>query len=355
MASKFDRFAYLLLIAPAGCNDVSWPSEHYVDSLRVLGVRAEPATLAPGATTQLSVTCADGRRGAEEEPTCDVEIAWFADCNNPRKNDPQRCFARYADYSESLKSPIADTPATNHPDGFGFGPSFSFTAPDDILKEEISVAGHSLHAGASYVYFAVCAGQLFPVNAAADRLPVECRDRQSGKVLDQSRFVVGRTTIYSYDLIASRNPEMLVRRFDEVPIASSCSATSGCPEGFSCDSDAGCIPVVETCSETNRKACKPHCLDFELAASSYSLFGIDGTRLDQPQKSMWLDYFTNVGQIPDDARYIVRPQPNPEEPDRSMCILWRAPTKPTEHAHVWVVLRDNRGGLATWDQRIIVQ
>ena len=47
----------------AGCDEVEWRGPEYIDSLRVLGVRAEPPTLTPGTSTRLSLVCADGSRG----------------------------------------------------------------------------------------------------------------------------------------------------------------------------------------------------------------------------------------------------------------------------------------------------
>jgi hypothetical protein len=346
---------FVALLPILGCEDVSWPSAHYVNSLRVLGVQAQPASLAPGESARLSVGCADGSRGATEEPACDVEIAWFADCSNPDKNDPSKCFERYAGWPDRLASPAADTAPTSFPNGFGFGATFEFTAPDDILSQEVKVGQNAIHFGASYLYFAVCAGQLFPVKDVGQRLPIECRERNSGRPLDQRRFVVGMTTLYSYDSITSSNPQLLSPRFDSVSIPTNCAATADCPSSFECGAESTCVPVVEICSRKHSKGCSAHCLDFELGLASFSVFGIDGTMLGEPRKSLWLDYFTNTGKLLEDGHFSLEPPSDALTPAPSGCAYWQAPPIPTEHAHLWVVVRDDRGGLALWDQRIIVR
>jgi len=37
------------------------------------------------------------------------------------------------------------------------------------------------------------------------------------------------------------------------------------------------------------------------------------------------------------------------------CSPWQAPTQPTDQARVWVVIRDDRGGIAWLEKRVIVR
>ena len=106
----------------------------------------------------------------------------------------------------------------------------------------------------------------------------------------------------------------------------------------------------------NSADCKEHCLNFELGIDSYSLFSINGDRLEAPKKSLWLTYLTNAGNLPDDeASFALHAPPDGATVKRTPCIRWRPPRTPTEEAHLWAVVRDTRGGFATWDQRIIVR
>lgn len=338
----------------AGCTDVSWPSDRSITTLRVLGVQAEPPTLSPGATTHLSVSCADGRKGPEAAPDCDVEVAWFGHCNNPKDNDPSNCFAQYGTWVDKFASTLSGTAVGSYPDGFGFGPTLQFTAPDDILAAELDALGTKVRYGVSYVYFMVCAGQIVPVTGTSERLPVECRDRETHQLLDQRSMVVGATTIYSYDLIRSKNPKVMLPVFDRALIPEQC-ASQACPTGLECTADNQCVPVVAPCREKGSDACRYHCLNYGYQLDSFSLFGIDGTRIDEPKKALWVDYYTNAGNAPEEDPISLPAPPDPDGIQGMPCLPWRAPGFPTEHAHIWTVVRDNRGGLLVRDQRVIVR
>jgi len=343
-------------IAAIGCNGVSWPNDREVTSVRVLGVRAEQASFAPGQTSRLSMLCADGSRGGTQSPACVTEVAWFADCNNPKNNDPLTCIDHYASWVEGFSSSVADTDTTLFQGAFAVAPTFDFTAPNDVLGSVTTVSGQAVHYGTSYVFFAACAGRLVAAKGVKGRLPLDCRDPQSNELLGASHFVIGVTTLYSYDQINSANPELDGVRFDEqsVPTAA-CIANSDCGAGFGCSSDGLCAPVVTHCDKNIRNSCVPHCLQLDVSVKSFFLSGLDGLPIASPKKSVWVDYYTNAGAVPDDARYALHAPATNSDVSRSDCALWRAPMFPTTEAHLWAVVRDDRGGLTWRDQRIIVK
>ncbi len=345
----------ILLASSTGCDDVDWPDPRHIDSLRILGVESTPPTLLPGESTLLSVVCADGSRGPRHDPACNVEVAWFAQCNNPERNEPESCFDRYTDWTGALAPRIADTPAEDYPEGFGFGPTFLFGPPEDILSGEVELDGRSERYGTSYVFFAVCAGHLVPVEHVRERLPVECRDRETGKALDQRRFVVGVATVFTYENVQSPAPALLGPRFDGIEIPPSCGSAGMCPEGFECTDESDCAPVVQPCTAGDSTGCTDHCLTFDLGIDSFSLLE-NGNRLESPLNDLWLDYFTNAGELPeDDASFGLLPPKTATDTRRTECLRWRPPSTPTDHAHLWAVARNNRGGLSVWDQRIVVR
>jgi hypothetical protein len=342
-----------------GCDDVSWPEAQYVDSLRVLGVTANPPTLAPGASTELSLFCADGRGGPTSDPSCNVEVAWFGGCDNPPENDPKKCFEHYRGWGEVLAASVADTPAEAWPAGFEFGPKMQLTAPNDVLANELEAMGQAVRYGTSYAFFAACAGRLIADPNAVERLPVACADATSGRRLGQDRFVVGYTTLYSYDGIVSRNPvivnpRILDRQFNGASLDIDCASTGACPNGFACSQAGQCLPVVPPCNKADPHSCEPHCIALSVTPESFLLYRADGVSLTAPTKSLWINYFTNSGGVPDDNGYAIRPT-SADDPSALRCAMWRAPTMTTDNAHVWLVIRDDRGGVATWDQRILVR
>jgi hypothetical protein len=368
-------FASLLVPVAAlalACNDVSWPDPQYIDSLRVLAARGEPPALAPNETTELSLFCADGRGGPKSDPTCDIETAWFGECNNPQRNDPKKCFDTYRNWGKRLSPTVSDTPVEQWPRGFSFGPKLQFRAPEDILKYELEASGQTsnpatdeasdqrIRYGNSYVYFAACAGKLVAERDVDERLPVACVDPDSGKRLGQDRFVVGMTTLYSYEGLTTRNPELVDRRFVDsrinAPLSEqACSDTEACPSGFACSENHVCLPSVPPCDEKTSHRCEWHCFQFGVTKDSFRLFQTDGVALPSPTKSLWVDFFTNAGTLPDDSAFSLPPPGADDDTARHACLYWRAPSIPTENAHLWVVIRDDRGGVATWDQRVLVR
>ena len=85
---------------------------------------------------------------------------------------------------------------------------------------------------------------------------------------------------------------------------------------------------------------------------------LDGTPITNPQKSLWYDYYTNAGGLPDDARLAMVPPDTTAEGEHSVysyCAMWQPPAQPTEEARIWIVLRDYRGGLTWRTQKILVR
>lgn len=341
----------LLSLVSVGCEDVSWPDPEYIRSVRILGVGAEPPTLAPGATSDLTVYCADGRGGPNADSTCELEIAWFAGCDNPPKNDPTECYANYAPWAKRLATNLVDTPVEAWPEGFAVGKSYRFQAPPNILVNSFDALGQTVRFGNSYVFFAACAGKLTTTAGASDRLPVECHDRITGKLLDQSAFVVGYTTIRSFDVVTNSNPTPVSPRMNQIEYPMSCGAETACPNGFECTTDAKCAPVVEHCDKNRPETCRGYCFDFGLALKDFAVFSADHAQ----SKSVWIEAFTNAGALTNDADFGVPPPSPGKTGTRIRCLGWRPPPIATEHAHLWAVIRDDFGGLAVWNQRILVR
>ncbi len=351
MRSFIKRVAVLSLPLTLGCNDVSWPNGRIVTSLRVLGVRAEPASVQPGESSHFSLLCADG---AKADTRCDVEIGWFADCNNPQNNDPLKCLNHYAAWFQDVSGPLSDAPGGAARPDFELATEFDYHVPDDILRAEVSVGGIPVRYGNAYVYFAACAGRLYPAPGLVDQLPVQCRDRATGALLDQRRFVVGVTTLYAYEAVRNANPQMLNPRFDGRLIPQQiCSSDTDCGPGFGCTSEGECIPVVPACRDP--QTCRGHCLDVEVPATSATLTTLSGAPILNPLKSLWFEYYANMGSLPDDPGFGLPAPQQGAASVRSYCAAWRAPTQPSSEARIWLVLRDDRGGLAWHTQRIVVR
>jgi hypothetical protein len=394
-----------LLVA---CHGVSWPSGRIVRSLRVLAVQAEPASVTPGQSSQLSLLLADGIDSPDngiDNPdagaNADIDVAWFGACDNPPHNDPSKCLSQYAGWLDQISPVLADHSLSSTSAPFQVARTFQYHAPDSVLQNQVTVGGQTIHYGNSYVYFAVCAGKLSPAAGLTDQLPVQCRDRSSNALLDQSRFVVGVTTLYAYDKILNHNPVFPVPRkclglsmaqcaaqspqfASAVPYAgkacsvdsecnsvlagSAVSAVGGVSPASACASDGVCAPRVSPCTKNVPGSCGVHDIGIEVADSSFVLTGLDGTLIPNPLKSLWVDCYSNTGAWPDDPHHGISGPPVNEFTDPNLSAYldvlttmtgcgngWQAPTQPTDQARVWAVVRDDRGGLAWLEKRFVVR
>jgi hypothetical protein len=345
-----------LIASAAACNSVSRGREEIISTVRVLGVRSEPASVAPGQSSELEILCADGRPNVAGRPSCNVEVAWFSGCTNPHGSDPYSCLAGYGAITSNLASPISATAADARFDGyFGFGPKFTFLAPPTVLTQSTDVNGLPVRYGVSHVFFGVCAGSLFPRPPADRTVPLECRDPSSGQVLGQDRFVVGYTTIYSYDVVENENPVIATVEFDGSPIASDpCTSDADCAASFGCRS-AVCVPRVPVCRNGE---CREHRFEPRLTPDSYAIRSTAGDGVSIAVKNVWVRYYATGGHLSGLGALLERTDGGGQaaaSDDDSPATRWVPPADPDTDARIWAVVRDDRGGMAWAEQRVIVE
>ncbi len=407
----------LLLTAPllpVACHGVSWPSERIVRSLRVLAVQAEPASVTPGQSSELSLLLVDGIDspndsidGPDAGVNPNIDVAWFGACDNPPRNDPSKCLGQYAGWLDRISPVLADHSLSSTSAPFQVAQTFQYNAPENVLQNEVTVGGVTIHYGNSYVYFAACAGKLVPAAGLTDQLPVQCRDRSSNALLDQSRFVVGVTTLYAYDKILNHNPLFPVPRkcsgqslaqcaMQQPPQYASaapysgkaCSVDSDCYSGsgssaaseeggvppvWACASNGAsngvCAPLVHPCTKNVPGSCGLYDVGVEVGVASFFLTGLDETLIFNPPKSLWIDCYANAGGWPDNPHYGFSAPPVSEFAGRNIskpadldnytamegCGYWQPPAQPTDQARVWAVIRDDRGGIAWLEKRFVVR
>jgi hypothetical protein len=214
-------------VCASGCQaDFVPPSE--IHGLRVLAVRPEPASGSPGATVHLAMLLADNRapvvdKEGETHPP-KVDIAWLGGCHNPPSRQYYACLPalrRLADPS------VPPDPAILAEVRLHAEPTFDEKLPENILSAAPKLPTDSVHFGVSYVFFAVCTGTL--ALGGASEFPLTCLD-DDGKPIGPSGFVIGFTTIYSFDGSENRSPVLSGVTFDRSPVfASSPDAFTGLP------------------------------------------------------------------------------------------------------------------------------
>jgi hypothetical protein len=179
--------------------------------------------------------------------------------------------------------------------------------------------------GVSFVFFALCRGTLVPEPQVTETIPFTCLDSR-GRSQGREAFAVGFTTVPTLLARGNQNPRLLGLMMNGVLLAEPgegslaslpvCHAAN-CP-------DPVMTPIVDpTSAEPNPLAAESGAsIPFELLTLEVRGPGVALSKeftLAEPGWSVPLDFHVHI-----------------------------APEYPDEQASVWVILRDNRGGVV-WE------
>lgn len=332
------------------CNGPAYDAPSLVNSLRVLAVRPDPASGAPGETVTLEMLLADGDPG---EPPREVEVAWLAGCHNPASRLYFDCFPTLAATARELSDAVVETPPDALPPGtFGVGPTFELPLPDDILSSAPVIQGDPVHFGVSYAFFMACAGEIRPRPRRTDRVPLACVDPQSGSELDSRDFVQGFATVPTYEGVRNTNPTLVSVRFGSLEILSTlCTTDADCdgldgtePGKYGCSNAGFCAPVVPPCASDDED-CRYLVFPEVDPASAEGLPGGDGKEI------LWANFYATRGDFQSDAQLVN---------DRATGFIEEHGSYffPPEHAgtvDVYVTVHDERGGAAWSSFEVLVR
>jgi hypothetical protein len=302
--------------------------------LAVLGVRAEPPTGVPGRAVTFELLHSD-----EVAPPAGAahaaEVAWLGGCHNPAGGQYFGCYPGLRSAVATLAPHVLDTPAeVLARAGAGLGTGFSTAIPEDIAAR-----GY----GVSFVFFAVCAGELTPAPEREDTVPLDCRNAD-GKSIDRAGFAVGFTTVYTIPGVTNHNPVIDGVDFDGVPLGEpACAADADCPPvgtlSERCHApSARCLPVLEPCavSGCHRLAARidPASAEPDSPAAAAGTRETLELRLIGPTIDATRRLHGDGSSFVDDPSF---PIGGP-------------PPGSAETLSVWLMVRDNRGGVA-WTER----
>jgi hypothetical protein len=288
-----------------------------VKQLRVLAVRSEPASGSPGATVDLEMLVADGK-STPGEPERPLEMAWFLGCHNPPSRLYYACVPAFRALAQSTSS-LSELP----PGAIAFGPQASLVVPDDILSSAPRIPTDPVHFGVSYSFFAVCAGRLEVRPDIVDGLPLGCVHPESGRSVGPSDFVVGFSTLYTYENAENTNPELESLEFDGTPVL--CD-----------DDDPSCLPTVPACTLPDRGACPTYRIDPRVVRESVEAVSGGG-------EILWASYYATAGEVTKGTQ-LVSDRVTGMVADYSSAFV--APAR-GGRVRLWVTVNDNRGG-AVW-------
>jgi hypothetical protein len=325
----------LALSGLVGCGpEFDPPSE--IKTLRVLGVKKDKPYAQPGDTVNLSMLWHDpkGRKN--------VQRLFLGGCVNPPGDLYYGCFAQYG---QSLAK--GDLPPLQQGKD-----TFQVTLPDDIISGRGAVEPGQPRYGLYIVFFAVCAGTIelamdAQANAGSEGLPVHCLDAK-GEPLGSDDFVVGYSSIYSFEGVSNTNPELHLDdagagsfRVADKEVVADCVGED-CLAASAVDVDCDATPerCVKACEDDGDDTCpeidvKPM-VDPQAERDDVSsdLFKSEVT------EQMWVNYYVDRGGI-SDVRLLNDTNSGWNEKYRAQL---RAP-KDAGPLQVWAVLHDNRGGM----------
>jgi hypothetical protein len=339
-----------LALLAGGCgNDFDPPSE--VRGLRVLAVRADPASGVPGERVRLEMLRADAKREAGE-PERAVEVAWFGGCHAPPSRQFFDCYPLLTQISRLLEPRVLDTPMDRFPPGiFATGEQFEFEVPADVLERSPRIDSDPIHFAPSYLFFAACAGRLVPRPELTDRVPLSCVSPDSGEPVGKDDFVIGFSTLFSFEGASNENPVLESLRFGGSVVPElACSTDADCQgaatdfsESLGCSRSGRCAPVVLPCGGDD-------CERTPIAAlvggdSAEPLPGEDRAEV------IWVNYYANAGQLGVASRLAH---------DRTSGWIadygtrWKPPPVAGEIT-IWATVHDQRGGAAWSSLDVLVR
>ncbi len=333
--------------ALAACSNDFTPQSR-VDTLRVIAVRPQPASGAPGKTSALELVTADGAPGSADGGAArPLQVVWLAGCHNPRTRQYFGCYPLLGELAKRLSPRVIDTPASSLPASvFGTGAHYDLAVPDNILSAAPKQPGDPIHFGVSYAFFAVCAGELRPRLSFTDRLPLDCVDPNTGVSLGRTDFVTGFTTLYSYEGVTNQNPVLTGIHLGKTALdTSACETDADCAglvdptqAGFDerCGSQGTCAPVLPAC--TTPAQCQQILITPDVdPASAERLPGVGANEI------LWANFYATAGAFKEATELVS---------DRSLGFItdhgsyFRPPAGTDTPTTIWLTVNDERGGAA---------
>lgn len=307
-------------------------------SLRVLGVKKDRPYAQPGEEVNLQLLWHDAKGPRN------VQRAFIGGCVNPPSDLYYGCFGEFAKSAAAGQVPELQ-----------FGDTFSVTLPKNIISSRpVPEEGRERY-GVYIVFFAVCAGTLTfdtnvdPNSAGSTGLPVRCLD-EAGEPLASEDFVVGYSSIYSFEGVDNANPAFALDESGgthfqvagaSVPADCVGEACQGAP-AVEVDCDAEPERCIDACADDGDGSCPEIQVEpaideqdnVELDDVSSRLFGTDVT------EQMWVNYYVDRGSL-SEVRLLNDATTGWNAEYRGEL---RAPKAPGP-LQIWSVIHDNRGGM----------
>ncbi len=300
----------------SACGEDADPGSR-ISTLRVMAVRADKPYAKPGDTVNLDALWWDG---LDPDRTQRARSWAWATCVNPTGSSVVECFAKIA----------SDAQKTGKPPQFALGSDldvFQLTVPSDVLSSLPDPAKVYAEVG---VVLIVCPGTLQLPDPQAGftpgTFPIQCID-PSGRSLGLDEFEAGLKRVFVRASSTNANPKIDAITWDGAAWAASDTKT------------------VSACDTTGNRydrcdASLAHQVALTVTPDSLES-GTDefGQTYDE---QIVMQYYATEGIFEYDVKLAKDPQTG-----------WVARSKAKGSTiHMWMVARDNRGGV-NWDERKI--
>lgn len=315
-----------------GCG-AKFDPQSEIKSLRVLAVKKDKPYAQPGDQVNLQMLWVDGK-GHDQ-----VQSMFLGGCVNPPGDLYYGCFDVFTQPDQGGKLP------------FTLGDTFSVKVPGDIITgRKGGFQPGQPHYGLYIVFFAVCGGSLsLDTTMSPDEpgAPVRCLD-SSGEPLGSDDFVVGYTSIYSFEGVSNENPSFTLQDDGSTSFQVAGESVPADCVGDACQT----APAVEVDCESTPERCVKVCADdgdgscpaIDVApqiAQKVERDDVSSKLFDSDvSEQMWVNYYVDHGSI-SDVRLVNDSRSGWNPKYRGQL---RAP-KDAGPLQVWSVVHDNRGGM----------
>ncbi len=300
-----------------GCTPPEFDPPSLVRSVRILATSADPPYAAPGQMVNMTALAFDGR---PSQPAPMQLYFLPIPCINPSGDAYYACFPAI----RALLSPGVDLGPLLSP-----GPSFSFQMPADAVIPRPDTGAEPY--GLAVVFTVACAGHVEyvppPGETSPDTVPFGCFDDRSHR-LGADDFVFAYSLVYAFRDRTNQNPSI-----EQVTYA-----------GEPVDATAGIS--LPHCTKSKLDDCPAQKLDVVVPTSSQEA---DPTNLNAEGhplgELLYVKYYVTGGKLANDTVVLADPRRGRLSDTGDD---YRAPQAPGEY-RLWVVLHDNRGGVA-WQE-----
>jgi hypothetical protein len=327
-------------------------SASMIQTLRVIGVRADDSLPTPGTDVSLELLAYDGSPraiGADGKPRA-YEIVWIGGCADPAGDLYYKC---YDDMQPALDALAAGTPSPL----VGHGAKYTWRVPADLVSRRASGAGSGklkYKYGLAYVFYAVCAGKIVPSGATDVTTPrLACLDA-AGAPVGADGFVYGYMPLYSYPSLSNQNPIVAGGTFDgKAPSTTPCTTDAQCAAGEACGSGGTCLRVIAACPPRSA-SCPTYEIKPQVDPASAEPDPLQTLQAGVPRNEVvYVDYLTSAGATHGGtSNVVIDPTLGPRV---DYAGNWTPPDKATGETRIWSLVRDDREGLTWWSFDVVVR